>query len=1019
MVELANDVETESGPSYEEWNAALVRRFFGEERAGELVYLDKDDPAFTRVCEDLGVEPGGADTSLARAVCAKLYGKESGHAAFAEFDRMTAVWLARRRHAMAHALPVIPPPQIALLTLFSLAAERVGGANTDTGAVESSYYSNLEELLSVPATESGRFRSSFMKSSEAYWEALSLWLEDQDGHRGLPSAYALMHRYVGLPVSQALVRARERKSLKKMFEEQGFVAGTNVSHADMYGAIDVWINSARTSANTALIKMWASSELKARLVEIALAEFASWGGSTSATGVKNTAGQNTGQCLLTLRDGRVMLRSEMRFGLLVGGPTAAGDTCKVEGQSGTAREFTLEALGVGSTGFDFRTVGIDVGSALAGDLRIITASGKELRRFPKNVIILTRDAFSAGYIESDRINAAVLSRILVRDEHRLGMHVERILADAAQPGYLRISGGTGGVPEGWTLFKDVVLLRAPAPTLLTLTDLSAFQPRLTTHMTITGGLKLPGNVPRWSALSSIQVTIASEADEHVDLVVLTRNAATLQTEETVVRRHMKVPAVVDLDELPANCADFTLSLRHGKTTLQNLAVKLRSSLDPTPDISQRFRSLCHDLDDPLWSMKSVPREEAVVPGLDGLVLSAPSVPYKKRSVATRPNWTGSGQIRPSKELLIVAGPAQDSCILSGHHRFEFPTFDGKRPKSKWMYGVCTQCGMSKRQPTWPRKAQDTALVPARPIRSALPALASSGPSWNALIDSLFYLGAGSRREFSTLARQIEDTAIFESQLLRDLESLSVIELQRNEEFEVVRWECAATCFGQLMDGSWTLAGFWNRKLKGEALEALKSAGSSISVIAPNRQSLHVVDDIPGETIGAVAEELGLSVAAHASVALANALPALSIVGAGLCRRAMPHGESYEYFGPQFVAWVATETAGLPGLYRMPQSFSSRYYFRSMQDVADGTAALVTVELGKHLAALEIGCPLISYDPGDAALSVPIGAELPGIYGRAAVMAGARLPEVQRLHRAATYFNVPPAAAEAIIGKLTS
>lgn len=1019
MVELAaNDVEAEAGASYEEWNAALAHRFFDEDRAGELVYLDKDDEAFESVCSDLGVDIGGADDSLANAVRAKLHWKDSGHAAFAEFDRVTIQWMATRRKAMANSVPV-PPPHIALLTLFSLAAERIGGANTKTGAVESSYYSNLEELLSVPAIESGRFRSSFMKSSEAYWESLSLWLEDQDGHRGMPSAYALMHRYVGLPISQALVRARERRNLKKMFEEQGFVAGMTVSHTDMYGAIDVWINSARTSANTALIKIWASTELKSRIVEIALAEFATWEGAVSSAEGKRTSGQTAGRCLLTLRDGRVVMRSELRFGLIVGGPVAVGERCKVEGLDGAAREFMLEPLGIGSAGFDFRAVGIDAGSAIAGDLRISVGAGNESRRFPKNVVILTRDAFSAGYIESDRINAAVLSRILVRDEARLVSSVERILEDAAQPGYSRILGGTGGVPLNWTVFTDVVLLRVPGPALVSANDLSAFQPRLSTQMTITGGLKLPGHMPRWSALSPLQVMIASESDEPVDLVVLTRNPETLQTEEHVTHSELNVPAVVNLDDLPASCTDFTLSLRRGKTTLQNLPVKLRSSLEPSPDSADRFKYLCHDLEDPLWPMNCVASEDAVVPGLDGLALSAPSVAYQSRKVASRPNWAGNGHIRPGRQLLVVPGAPENSCIVTGRHRFDFPTFDGKRPGASWMYGVCTQCGMSKRQPTRAHKSKITSAKPSHFVRRALPDLSATGPSWSALIDSLFFLGAGSRREFSTLARQIEDTAIFENQLLRDLEALSIIELQRNDELDVVRWETAATCLGQLADGSWLLTGFWNRKLKGEILEALEEAGASISVRAPNRQSLHVVDDIPQSKIAGIADKFQVDLVANAAVALADALPALSSVGAGLPRRSMPFSESYEYFSSQSASWVATETAGIPGLYRVSQSYSSRYYFRSVQDISESTAAIVTVELGKHLAALETNRPLISYDPMEAALSVPVGAELPGMYGRAAVMGDAALPEIQRLQRSATYFKVPPAAAAAIIGKLTS
>lgn len=1005
--------------SYEDWNSALADAFFSPERAGELVYLDNDDDAFAQACLQLGVTTEDADASLAEAVRRKLCWRESGRATFADFDLMTKWWVAKRRKAIRNSADVPAPPHIALLVLFSLAAERMGGTNTETGAAESSYYSSLEGLLAITAAESGRFRASFTRSSEAFWESLTLWLEDEDGQRGMPSAYALMHRYVGLPISQALVRERERRNLKKMFEEQGLVPGTTVSHVDMYGAIDVWVNSARTSANTALKTMWASAEIKNRIVEIALAEFLVWEGDASADGKQPLMGQKSQRCLLTLRDSRVALRLEMRFGLIVGTSGSSGETCRVEGAEGADREFPLEFIGAGSAGFDFRTAGIDVGSAVQGELHLSLSSGQTLRRFPKNIVIMTRDAFSAGYVESDRINAAVPSRLLVRNEPQLITAVEKILADAAQPGYRTVLGGTGGVPQGWTVFSDVILVRAPEAALVAGTDLSAFQPRLSTQMTISGGLRLPGRVPRWSALSPIQVIIASETEEPVDLVMLTRNPETLQTEEKIISRRLSVPAVVDLDDMAHSDHDFTLALRRGKATLQTMTVKLRSSQDPSPDSSKRFRSLCHDLDNPLWPIQTVPSEYAATPGVDGIAVSAPEISFTPRRVAIRPDWNKYGRVAPKSQSLLVAGPPDDSCIVTGRHRWNLPTFNGKRPKSKWMYGVCTQCGMSIRQPTAVRKNDSARGHAVSSVRRALPALMPPTNQWTALIDALFYLGAGSRRDFSTLARQLEDSALFENKLLHDLEALGVLELERSAELDVIHWESAATCIGELADGTWLLTGYWHKQLEQDVIEAVEDFGATVTRNAPDRQALPVIAGVSASDMATVAEKFDLDLVPHAARSLAMALPELSSVSAGLDRRSMPFASMYEYFDTRSVAWMDVETAVLPGLYRVSHSFSSRYYYRNAQDVADGAAAIVPVQLGKHLAALDAGHPLIAYDPIGATLSVPVGAELPGVYGRAAVMGDGDLPEIRRSDRSINYFNVPPEAADALIGKLTS
>lgn len=1017
---LVSDVAHVEVASYDSWNAALARAFFSRNRAGELVYLDRDDEAFATACAEVGVTAQQADASLARAVRKELCWKESGRATFANFDLMTKSWIARRRKALRESLEVPAPPHIALLMLFSAAAERVGGATSDTGAAESSYYSSLEDLLAVPATESGRFRMSFMRSSETFWESLSLWLEDQDGVRGMPSAYALMHRYVGLPISQALVRERERRNLKKMFEEQGFVPGTTVSQMDMYGALDVWISSARTSANMALRKMWASAEIKNRIVEIALAEFAAWEGLGSLSGEAGVPAKRGGQrCFLTLRDSRVMLRSEMRFGLVLTAGASPGQLCRIAGPEEANREFPLDPFGVVSAGLDFRAVGIDVGSAIQGDLRLQLESGVTVRRWPKKVVILTQDAFSAAYIESDRINAAVSSRIVVQNDPRLISGIEKILADAAQPGHSKVLGGGEGVPNGWVVFKDVTLLRAPAPHLVAAPDFSAFEPRLSTQMTITGGLKLPGHIQRWSALSPIQVVIASESDEPVDLAIITRNEETLQSDETVIQRGLTVPAVVDLNDIPGKAQDFTLALRRGRSTLQTLAVKLRSSRMPSPDATKRFRSLCHDLKSPLWPVQCVPLEAAGRPGVDGIAVSAPLVTHEPRKVADRPNWNGKGNIGPRAKPLLVSGPPQDSCIVTGRHRFDFPIFDGKRPKSKWMYGVCTQCGMSKRQPTWiPKNSLQKDIAIGRK-RKSLPPLTPHDSQWEPLIDALFYLGAGSRREFSILARQVEDSAVFENQLLSDLEALGVIELERNAELEVVQWESAASCIGELADGRWLLTGYWNQQLRDDVIKAMEELGASAGLQRADRQSMAVISEIATPDIAAVAEKFDVDFVPQAASTLAHALPSLSTVGTGLTRSTMPFSKSYEFFELRSASWMEVETAVLAGLYRVSHSFSSRYYYRTSRDVADGSAAIVTVQLGKHLAALEANRPLIAYNPGAATLSVPVGAELPGLFRRAAVMGSGDLPTVQTADRSINYFNVPADAAEAIIGKLMS
>ena len=92
--------------------------------------------------------------------------------------------------------------------------------------------------------------------------------------------------------------------------------------------------------------------------------------------------------------------------------------------------------------------------------------------------------------------------------------------------------------------------------------------------------------------------------------------------------------------------------------------------------------------------------------------------------------------------------------------------------------------------------------------------------------------------------------------------------------------------------------------------------------------------------------------------------------------------------------------------------------RTPKDVRDGTVAIATVQLSKHLAALEHK-PLVAYDPGAEELRVPLGADLPGLYGRAVVLASGMLPRPDINNRLLRYRSVPAELAARIAHLLSS
>ena len=88
--------------------------------------------------------------------------------------------------------------------------------NAADGMAANNYYGRLMQLLDVPEEMRPRVQSDYQRQAEDLWGSLNEWLEAWEGVRGVPTAYAVGMRYVGLPMSQALVREHDRQQVAKI-----------------------------------------------------------------------------------------------------------------------------------------------------------------------------------------------------------------------------------------------------------------------------------------------------------------------------------------------------------------------------------------------------------------------------------------------------------------------------------------------------------------------------------------------------------------------------------------------------------------------------------------------------------------------------------------------------------------------------------------------------------------------------------------------------------------------------------
>jgi hypothetical protein len=190
--------------------------------------------------------------------------------------------------------------------------------------------------------------------------------------------------------------------------------------------------------------------------------------------------------------------------------------------------------------------------------------------------------------------------------------------------------------------------------------------------------------------------------------------------------------------------------------------------------------------------------------------------------------------------------------------------------------------------------------------------------------------------------------------------------------------------------------------------------AQLGATGPSRRVLQGLALSDAESLAASLDEV--AVAAQAARSILRVTPNLSAVEAALPQVTIPGARRIQQFHVGSASWVPQVHAQSPGAYRL-ESFGNTDVIRRKDDIAQGTARIGTVHLVKHLEALTSGRPLLAYDAEHCCLQVPLGADLPGLYGRAAVLCSGRPPE--KAGRLLLYRDVPADIADMLAARLAS
>jgi hypothetical protein len=1026
-------------PAYYQWNQAIADAVYSSATAGLPVYLDLEEETLERVAREVGAD-GDPHQELTAATRATLELEGGRTSVFRRHQNLLGSW---RRGS-----PREVPPTLALLALLSLAAEAMRGGE---GMSANNYYGRLCELLEVSDQSlKDKIQRDYRKCAEELWGSLNDWLLAWEGERGLPTAEALGHRHIGLPISQALVRAGDRRRLRDFFTATGLPPGGAVTPADMERLLGTWIDHEPSPVSNALRALWKRYEdVRERVATLACLELSAWSGAAAAE--TGTVGHVPLRLLALLR--RIpSIRLELSLALQLPATERPAEVTFTRpstgpGSNADAADVTFEALGEGWLQLGDPEL-FEAESLVAGTVRL-NAQVPPLvaERRPRRVVPLRQDESVQLFVEADRVHLGEDTLLLCREA--VANRVASLLEAIARPGFRRQPGAAVGL-AGWVLFTDVQVLVAPDPEVAEgEPDLSVLLPATGSQVLVTGGLQMPGRARKWSSLVPPEVRVVIPPGAPAQVLVTADTPSDEQPRQVAEATADGGALVLALQDRRLPDGDYLVEARKPgvKQPLMQTRVRLRSADTPVPPVPGA-QPLVYPLGEaaglgPLSAVADAGRARfaagARVHGADlGPAQSA------GQPLPVGPSWLEATQMRPKVEAaedvrklpLGTVDPA--SCVITGSHRFELPDYRRIGPSLRPHSGRCSGCGLVKwfghsrdgRHKAGPGKARTTArpgtwAVSPGALRRIVPVRRLQEVPWDAGLDALCHLNSGSASELERVALQLQGERLFVHQFVQVLEALGHLDIERDpRSLRLRRWQVPPSVLAGLPSGECILAGWRSRKLVAAVASCVAAEGGRVeqhgdaggpSVIKVSGLTAAQAVRVAGRA--QAPDGHGLQFQPDAAVSLADALPPLRGLLDMLPRVSLPSAQSVERWDTVRARWAPARLVDRPGGYKLRGPLV-RYGLCTEQDLAHGTFALGSSQVVKHLAALLAGTMHLAYDERSSCLLVPFGADLPGLYGRAAVLCSGCAPTPTSGQPLLLYHHVPPNVARTIAHALT-
>ncbi|WP_444664309.1 hypothetical protein ACT17Q_01655 [Cellulomonas sp. CW35] len=976
---------------YDRWNDAIAEVLFPELVTPVPVYLDLEDEALGKIGSRLGLQKSDVVARLSEVV-ARTSILGSNHAFKAHHVRFVR-WLDGGRASL--------PPIFPVLSVFSLAAERMAAGS---GMSAANYYGRLAEILDAKSEHMG---FSYRAVAEPLWGALNSWLSGLRGARGLPTAFSVGQRYVGISVSQALVREADRRRLERFYVDFEFAPRSAVPPVELEPLLDAWFSQDPSPATHHLMTLWSKPQLRAHIAEVAATELAEWDGADEASTDGHSSRSRVVLSMELTSFPSRRLRLSPFFFAAQAGVARTADLATPDGPVPAELEPGMNgALALVDRGL------VDTSDLLEGTLRVVDPLAGEMVRQPRRLVVFRKDELSGRWLEARQVLMGDDVTVLVSGP--VLAQARSILTEVARPGWTVVD-SMAGLPEGWTLVRGVEIFARPLQAVPTLSELSALVPLTTSQLKLGAGLSLPSAARNlWHVRRPPEVRAIDDSGEPIEVRLFDLGAPGSGTNEQLLVDTWSDggtgSVVVDLGEAQLAEGDYAVELVVGDGNVPRARKELLLRSSDSPDMRQweSVAPIIHDVGHPLAVLGADPGAEghSVGPGVHGVVLEdVPSI--GPVALVKSVPWWKQGADEARSGAVRLSRPEPGSCFYTGAHHevLDAAISDSRgRPLTKYTTGTCKFCGLQRRYSSsyWTNRrkherAQMAASQPRAVVSSRVPAVRTEdgGVDWDLALDAIRCLGGGPISLLERVARQLDPSRLFLHQFVRTLESLGHIEVRRSDAtLEVLSWEVCDTRVIDVGDRR-VWAGFWTPDMVSAAERHFDRLGRLTGWDAQASAPSRVWTTAAPDEVGAWTEVGDIPVAESAARDLVSVLPTLSTLLGALPRKPSPSLLGAQWFDPTSAAWQAVADMDSPGAYRVGR-YGSKYYVRTASDLATGQVTVADAAVAKHAAsALLTARALVAYDERAGDLVVPLGANLPGMYERAAVLESGTAPLKRR------------------------